>query len=397
MVEAMRLFLNRKSITAFTAMLVCLLLLAGISAPAWADTADEKLVIDEELREIIENYLKDNNIDSSNVSIGYYYSGTGEEWFYNENLWLYSASVYKVPMMMQIAEMVNNGELTQDTDISGKTVTEIEELVLQWSNNDWAHTIREYLGGDTKWRTEAMKYARMEESEYDSDYVLYSYVNSKFVTQVFETLYNEPERFPMITDYLLQAMPEHYLRPGVLEYGTYPVAQKYGSYDAEEFEIYNHAAGIVYTKHPFVLTVMTFNVTRYEPLIAGIASIMTAYSLSLDAQLEAMTPPSPEPTAEPTPVPTPEPTAEPEPTEAPAEQQETTRGSDEQMQQTASKGPVGLLIAALSAAAVILIIVAVVIAKQRAAARERARRAARRRARKEQQRLLEQEQNGEEL
>ena len=366
----------KKKIKSVLCLALCLVLMCGICAPAWAETVDEHLVIPEELKELVENYLDGENIPHDRVSIGYYYSGTGEEWFYNEDLWLYSASVYKLPMVMELAEKVNAGEITQDTDIEGKSVTQIEELILQYSNNDWAHIIRQYLGGDEKWRTEAMKYARMEKGEYNPDYVLYSYINSKFITQVGETLLNEQERFPMVNEFLLEAMPEHYFRPGVLEYGTYKVAQKYGSYEASDIEKYNHAVGIIYTPHPFVLTVMTYNVTRYEPVIANIASIFTAYSLSLDDQIAAMATPTPAPTPEPTPEATPEPM--PEPVQA-----QTEPSTDAVTEEPAAKKDMGglIILAAFAAAAAAAAGTAVFLIK-REQERERARRAARRRAKK---------------
>lgn len=98
-----------------------------------------------------ESFLSERGIDPKNFSLGFCYTATGDEWYYNGDEWFYPASMYKVPLIMLLSERVKSGEIAQDTYIYDKTVSEIEDLILTYSNNDWAHIIRKYLGGDEQW------------------------------------------------------------------------------------------------------------------------------------------------------------------------------------------------------------------------------------------------------
>lgn len=250
------------------------------------DGAEEEMNIinEEEIQGIINDYLSSKNISPEKVSIGFCYTATGDEWFMNGDEWIYPASLYKVPLMMLLSEKVSSGELTQESNIGGLTVSQIEEYVIVYSNNDWAHTIRAYLGGDETWRTEAMKYSKLEEAAYDPDYMTYCYFNAKYITDVIETLYASPECYPNIIECMGQAKPGEYLRTN-LE-GQCNIAQKYGSYIEPNGTWNNHAAGIIYTPNPIIVTIMTRNVDNYNAVIGNIAELLAHYALTLDSRLE---------------------------------------------------------------------------------------------------------------
>lgn len=269
-------------------ILLCLCMVLAVMPAAFAeDGAEEEMNIinGEEIQGIINDYLTSKNIKPENVSIGFCYTATGDEWFMNGDEWIYPASLYKIPLMMVLSEKVKSGELTQESNIGGLTVDKIEEYIIVYSNNDLAHTIRAYLGGDEAWRTEAMKYSKLQEADYDPDYMTYCYFNAKFVTDVLETLYAAPENFPNIIDCMSRAKPGEYLRTN-LE-GKYDVAQKYGSYQEPNGTLNNHAAGVIYTPNPIIVTIMTKNVDNYNAVIGHIGELLAEYALSLDSKLEA--------------------------------------------------------------------------------------------------------------
>ena len=139
-------------------------------------------------------------------------------------------------------------------------------------------------GGDEIWRKEAQQYARLD--KYDERYLLYCYFSPRYMTQVMETLYNDPDRFPKVLDNLLEAEQGHYFRL-LDEMHPYDVAQKYGSYLDNENSHWNHTSGIIYTENPFILTVMTKNVGGAEQLIGELAVRFKDYALSLDKELAA--------------------------------------------------------------------------------------------------------------
>ena len=70
------------------------------------------------------------------MSVGFCYTATGDTWYHNPDAWYYSASMYKVPVMMILAERYKAGEITDETRISGLTLAEANELILVYSHND---------------------------------------------------------------------------------------------------------------------------------------------------------------------------------------------------------------------------------------------------------------------
>ena len=269
-------------------LLLCLMMFAAMPVSALADDAatDTGIIDAQKLNEMTESFLSERGIDPKDFSLGFCYTATGDEWYYNGDEWFYPASMYKVPLMMLLSERVKSGEITQDTLIYDKSVSEIEELILVHSNNEWAHTIRTYLGGDEQWRAEAKKYASLKDDEYDPDYMDYCYFNNRYITSVVKTLYSDPDSYPNVIDCMLQAEPEHYFRLSPSIEGAYDVAQKYGSFDDQLGQSFNHTTGIIYTPNPCIVTVMTCNVSSYEKVIADAAQMLMEYSLSLDEQLK---------------------------------------------------------------------------------------------------------------
>ena len=266
---------------------LCLCTLLACMPAAFADGTDAeemKIFNDSEIENIIKDYLSSRSISAEKVSIGFCYTATGDEWFMNGDEWIYPASLYKLPLMMLLAEKVSSGELTQESNIGGMSVGQIEEYIIVYSNNDWAHTIRAYLGGDEAWRAEAKKYARLSDADYSADYMTYCYFTARYITEVIETLYASPETFPNVIECMGQAKPGEYLRTNIE--GQYTVAQKYGSYIEPNGTWNNHAAGIIYTPNPIIVTVMTRNVDNYNAVIGDIAELLTSYALTLDEKLE---------------------------------------------------------------------------------------------------------------
>ncbi len=265
--------------------LLCAVLLLCAGLPASA--AESSGVLDAAaLTEMTESFLREQGIPAERVGIGFCCPATGEEWFYNPDTWFYPASMYKVPLMMLLAERVGTGEVAADTQIGGLPLDTVFEYVLIHSNNDYAHLVRKFLingmGGDEIWREEVKKYARVE--EYDPRYMEYCYFSPRYLTQVLETLYAEPERFPGVLDCMLRAEQGHYFRLAD-EMHPYSIAQKYGSYSDMEGTDWNHNCGIIYTPQPIILTVMTRNVPNYEWVIGHFALLFADYATKLEQQI----------------------------------------------------------------------------------------------------------------
>jgi len=267
-------------------LLLCLALFLGMGCSAFADDSAEGVIDPAALQQLVDDFVAERGLNPKNFSVGYVYTATGEEWYYNPDTWYYPASMYKVPLMMVLAEKVSSGELQQDSDLGGYSVALAEEYIISYSNNDYAHYVRQYLGGDEVWREHAKSYATLEPDDYPPDYMDYCYFSPRYITQVVKTLYNESERFPNIIESMLVARPTHDFRLSTHMNNTYEIAQKYGSYADDLGDNWNHNTGIIYTPNPFVLTVMTRNVDNYEKVISDVAVMLTEYTLTLEEELE---------------------------------------------------------------------------------------------------------------
>lgn len=288
------------------AWLLCLALILALAVPAFAEEAAaepsaeeaaaepaaeapvfEGSILDSDaIAKMVDDYLARKGVGKDRVGIGFCYTATGDEWFLNPDTWFYPGSMYKVPLMMILSERLRDGQISPDTQIGGLDLDTVYNYVLVHSNNDYAHAVRKFLidgqGGDEIWRKEAQQYARLD--KYDERYMLYCYFSPRYMTQVMETLYNDPDRFPKVMDNLLEAEQGHYFRL-FDEMHPYDVAQKYGSYLDNENSNWNHTSGIIYTENPFILTVMTKNVGGVEQLIGEMAVMFKDYAQSLDKEL----------------------------------------------------------------------------------------------------------------
>ncbi len=292
-------------------LLLTMALFCGAALPAYADEADMAKVEggmeispeyadevramrnggifnDEELDRMVEDFITEHKLKKENFSIGFVYTATGDTWYYNPDTWYYPGSMYKIPLMMLLAEQVSSGMLAQDDMIEGISVSQYEEYILTYSNNDYAHKMRAYLGekDDKVWRKAAMAYASMPEDSYNPDYLDYSYFSARYLTEVLTTLYNGgEERFPNIIPCMLKANPGHYFGLSSQMSG-YEIAQKYGSFIDNNNRNWNGTAGIIYTPNPIILTVMTLDAPSYEKVIGDAAVMMTDYALKVDGDLE---------------------------------------------------------------------------------------------------------------
>lgn len=258
---------------------------AAAEQTAAPETEHISILDEEKIQMLVDNLMANSGISEDrreNVSIVYTYLGTGDSWYYNADTWRYPASMYKVPMLMVLAERVAKGELTQDSDIGGMTLAKTEDIVLIWSNNEQAHVVRKYLGGDATARKLYQAYSPLEESYYHSDFIDYCYFTARYMDDVMQTLYNNQSNFPNIMDCLKVAMPDRYYHLNIDP--SYVVAQKYGT-----FKEFNNNTGIIFTPNPFILTVMTehMSIEAAEAFMGQAAKVFLDYTLEVDTQLAA--------------------------------------------------------------------------------------------------------------
>ena len=270
---------------------------AGAAAVPGADTqlpaAEDSGIIDAAaLQQWMDNFAQEHNLkqDYMRFSVGFWYSGTGDSWYYDADQWMYSASLYKVPVSMLMAEKEAAGELTKDSVVNGTTLEYLESTALVYSNNDSGHSMVSWLGGTYNGKCSDMtiKFTDLPDSYFDQDFYDVSYYTARYMTQVMRTLYQGGDaKFPHVLDYLKQAQPDDYYNRNAALKGSYTIAQKFGAYEEGNGNNNNHCAAVIYTPNPIVVTVMTRNVGEYQNIIAEVGGHLAEYALELDQKLES--------------------------------------------------------------------------------------------------------------
>ena len=281
----------KTSFSKLLSLLLALLLLLSAAPAALAEEEEEpeESLIDEAyLNQWMEEYLQSRGItyDWQDFSVGFCYTATGDCWFYDADVFMYSASLYKVPVCMMIAEEIAAGDFTWTDTIQGSTVEYLVRSALVYSNNDYGHVLVSYLGGSYRGKCSeaSIGYTDLDPAYFPREFTEQSYYSARYMTRVMQTLLaGGEERFPRVNEYLLQAQPNEYMNLRLKD--RWPVAQKYGAYDEGNGYNNNHTAAIIYTPTPIVAVVMTRNVGDYQNRIAEVGEFLADYSLELDEKL----------------------------------------------------------------------------------------------------------------
>ena len=128
------------------------------------------VVHEDEIETLFDAYVTENDLNPDLISVAYEYTATGERWYHLEDRWYYSASLYKVPLMMLLTEREYLGELTKDTEINGMTLEAIEEEVLVNSNNPVAYSTLLSIAQPDVCRRLFCKYSDLPEEYYTWDF-----------------------------------------------------------------------------------------------------------------------------------------------------------------------------------------------------------------------------------
>ena len=266
---------------------------AAPGADAQLPAAEDSGIIDAAaLQQWMDNFAQEHNLkqDYMRFSVGFWYSGTGDSWYYDAYQWMYSASLYKVPVSMLMAEKEAAGELTLESVVNGTTLEYLESTALVYSNNDSGHSMVSWLGGTYAGKCSDMtiKFTDLPDGYFDQDFYDVSYYTARYMTQVMRTLYQGGDaKFPHVLDYLKQAQPDDYYNRNAALKGSYTIAQKFGAYEEGNGNNNNHCAAVIYTPNPIVVTVMTRNVGDYQNIIAEVGGHLAEYALELDQKLES--------------------------------------------------------------------------------------------------------------
>ena len=137
--------------------LLCLLLILALFPVGFAEeTAAEEAAEETETTEVPEEksdwetrlllMLQEHNADPETIGAGYYNFATGEEHYYNGDVYRVSGSMYKVPLNMLFLDWIADGTISPDESILGYRYSELLRGTIIDSNNDYAQTMWTYAG-----------------------------------------------------------------------------------------------------------------------------------------------------------------------------------------------------------------------------------------------------------
>ncbi len=223
---------------------------------------------------LIEEFFAEHNIDPDTLTLGYYNTVTGEEHYFQGDKLMTAASVKKVPLNMYYAEKLYNGEISWDTTYGGLPYSEVQELSLRYSNNEYSDILANAIGTYPDYRRAMCPYIGVDPDEMDFHFFTVNELSSEQAMYCLKLLYSDSERFPGVMDNMSLAGPGEFFER-VVE--NYEIAQKYGWYVMDGHNCIN-CIGIVETEEPILLTIFTDNCYMGKNILGEYCALMCEYT-----------------------------------------------------------------------------------------------------------------------
>lgn len=249
-------------------LLSALLLLLTVSAAAYEIPTDFTGMT---LEQAMEEFMQANGLNTSNFSVSYYNTVTGERYAFNDKAFMVAGSTYKLPLNMYYYEMEHAGTMAPDAYISraGAKLSTVHEQSLVHSNNEMSIGLLYNLGEFRSYKELMRKYFSMPEEEIDPIYYQDNYYCTHMMMDALSYLYDYRADFEEMISYMKQAQPGKYFKQYVTDY---EIAHKYGWFEGAVNDV-----GIIYTPQPILLAVYTQGVV--EDIVAQTAALATAYTV----------------------------------------------------------------------------------------------------------------------
>ena len=282
-----------KRLKTLLALLLAVLLFAGLCLPAAADDAAPAgedpaaeaassedggaQIADQDWDTLILDLLAEHDLYGTQVAVGYLNLVTGEEHYLNPDEYMTAASMFKLPLCMYYTELLKTGKTTWDEQKEGESYKSVQDNILLYSDNKAAERLWEKLGGYAEFRRLTAPYMGADLEEIKGVNEQYNrYTARQFITCL-KLLYDENERFPDIVETMKQAMPDRYFR---LHENRFPIAHKFGfipSTMSNEESALNDC-GIIFTSQPFALVCFTRNGGAAEQFLTSCCTVMCDYT-----------------------------------------------------------------------------------------------------------------------
>ena len=262
--------MSRQKVLRLTALLLAVLLTAGMSSSAFAEAGGYDF--SRGLEGAVTDYMSSHGLNENNFSMGFYNTVTGESWFYNPDTFFAAGSMYKLPLVMLYEDMLAEGTRSPGDYVGGYTILQAMQLAIVNSDNTAAGALEDGLRMPWReYRQKAAAYSGIDMATLPESYYNDNTLSPRIMIGTLQYLYAHSDRYNDLIYWMTQAEPGHYFR---LNPSPYLIAQKYGA-----FNIPHHimaTCGIIYAPQPYLLVVF-INGAYLESVIADMATLTSAY------------------------------------------------------------------------------------------------------------------------
>jgi len=250
---------RNKRMLSLLCALALLLQLCSVCAFAHEEPLSQKYRFEEQtLEQIIGQFLEEYCLTEENFSLSYYAPGLDETYHFAEHTYRTAGSMYKLALNMYYYDLEREGEIDPEAIIEEhrKPDDESEESLKEWplseihydtivnSDNDMAIAMLYNLGSFYEYRLKMMRYSNQT---YANEYYWNNVINTNYMLDVLQYLYENREQYPELMENLRKAAPWMFFK----QYVDYPIAHKYGMFEGAYCD-----AGIIFSEEPFFLVAM---------------------------------------------------------------------------------------------------------------------------------------------
>ena len=228
--------------------------------------------------------LQEHNADPETVGAGYYNFATGEEHYYNGDVYRVSGSMYKVPLNMLFLDWVAEGEIGMDELISGYRYSELLEGTVINSDNDYARILWDYAGATIQTDPASTLYHRYriliaplmgeDPENVDDKYYENNFFTPRQMITCLRNLYDGGERYDRLISTMQRAEPEKYFK---LRERRFNIAHKYGWY-AEDPILYLNDCALCFTDDPIAIVLFTTGTENAYGVLTDYCTLMCDYA-----------------------------------------------------------------------------------------------------------------------
>ena len=228
--------------------------------------------------------LQEYNADPDTIGAGYYNFATGEEHYYNGDVYRVSGSMYKVPLNMLFLDWIADGTIGPDENINGFRYSELLRGTIIDSNNDYAQTMWTYAGNTIQTNPASTYYHRYriliapimgeDPENVDDKYYENNFFTPRQMITCLRQLYDGGEKYDRLISTMQQAEPEKYFK---LRERRFDIAHKYGWF-AEDPILYLNDCALCFTDDPIAIVLFTTGTENAYAVLTAYCTLMCDYA-----------------------------------------------------------------------------------------------------------------------